>query len=62
MEIDMEFVNTVQMQYGNMHGFHWNMKENDGVVIGWYWDNHNDDTKETDMMLLEDLSKYLGLL
>jgi predicted RecB family nuclease len=59
--IDMEFVNTVQMKYGNMHGFHWTMTENDGTITGWYWDSENDDTKETDMMLIEDLLKHLKI-
>jgi hypothetical protein len=54
---DEGFAFSTHIKHGNMHGFHWNLKNN--AIVGWFWDNPTDLTRETDQMLQEDHVQYI---
>jgi hypothetical protein len=51
--LDAAFVRMIEQRFGNMHGFHWDTRDDDGTTAGWHWTVDNDDAVDTNNRLYE---------
>jgi hypothetical protein len=56
--LDAAFVQTIERRFGNMTGFHWDIR-NDGTVAGWHWTVDDNDVVDANNQLYECYIRYM---
>jgi hypothetical protein len=59
--IDIAFVQVVREKFGNLlHGFHWNMANENSDIVGWYWTVDNHHIKDTNNKIYETYIRFMA--